>query len=65
MSHIRPAQPADAKAIVSINIRGRKDGYQGIIDQAYLNTRNITPERIEKNIERIKNAEILLVYEED
>ncbi|GHV28298.1 hypothetical protein FACS1894176_10770 [Bacteroidia bacterium] len=65
MPHIRPAQPTDAEAIVSINIRGRKDGYQGIIDQTYLNTRNITPERIAKNAERIKNAEILLVYEEN
>ncbi|MDR0860294.1 MAG: hypothetical protein LBO09_04945 [Candidatus Peribacteria bacterium] len=62
---IRPAQPEDAEAIVSINIRGWKDGYQGIIDQAHLDARTITPERIEKNAERIKNAKNLLVYEEN
>lgn len=65
MPLIRPAQPTDAEAIVSINVRGRKDGYQEIIDQTYLDSRSITPEKIEKSAEWIKNAEILLVYEED
>ncbi|MDR0606940.1 MAG: GNAT family N-acetyltransferase [Candidatus Peribacteria bacterium] len=63
---IRLATSADAEQLLDINIKARKDGYQGLVDQAYLDSREVTPARIQAAIERIsKNTRFFLVYEND
>jgi ribosomal protein S18 acetylase RimI-like enzyme len=63
---IRFATPADAKRILDINIQARKDGYQGLIDQAYLDSREITPKKIQNVADNISDtSRLFLVYEND
>ncbi|MDR2190885.1 MAG: hypothetical protein LBP53_07095 [Candidatus Peribacteria bacterium] len=62
---IRPATSQDAEQILSINFKARKEGYRGLIDQAYLETRVITPERIYKFAEKIQSTKHCLVYENE
>ncbi|MDR3168189.1 MAG: GNAT family N-acetyltransferase [Candidatus Peribacteria bacterium] len=61
---IRRATPADARQILDINIQARKDGYQGLIDQAYLDSREITLEKTQNVADNISNdTRFFLVYE--
>jgi GNAT superfamily N-acetyltransferase len=64
MSLIRPATLADVIPILQVKTKAWKEGYQGILDQTYLNALDITPKRIKKFQNWIEKCEIFLVYEE-
>ncbi|MDR0608438.1 MAG: hypothetical protein LBG52_09185 [Candidatus Peribacteria bacterium] len=65
MSCIRTAKITDAEAILIVKVRGRKYGYKGLVDQAYLDSMVIPPKRIQVFKSRIEKCEIFLVYEQD
>ncbi|GHV21308.1 hypothetical protein FACS189428_1530 [Clostridia bacterium] len=64
MSPIRKATKKDAKAILAIKNKARQDGYQKIVDQAYLDSLDISDERLHKFQQWIEKCDIFLVYEE-
>ena len=61
---IRLAKKEDAKQIVLIKNRCRKDWYKWLVDQKYLDSLELTEERIEKVCKRIKEDMVFIVYEE-
>jgi len=62
--NIRPARKEDAKQIATIHIKARKDGYQGIIEQSYLDNKKVTLKQIQNITKYIINStENYLVYE--
>lgn len=65
MSHVRTATKQDAERILIVKNKAQKDGYKNILDQVYLDSLDITPERIYNFQQWIEKCEIFLVYEEE
>jgi ribosomal protein S18 acetylase RimI-like enzyme len=65
MSPIRPATIKDVLPILLFKTKAQQEGYQGILDQAYLDALTVTPQRIQKFQQRIEKCDVFLVYEEE
>lgn len=60
---LRPARPEDAAAVAEVNITTWRDAYAGLLPEEVINTRKLTPERIDIWQKRIANAAFFYVAE--
>lgn len=65
MNHIEDATKKDAKQIVDIRIRARKEWYQWIISQTHLDSLICSPKRIQKYKEIIESDTSIVLISKD